>query len=74
MKRTSVALLASLTTLTAVGPGPGELGTSRAWAARPDGCNSYCGARAAERCEDLHSLSCGFYMMGCLAGCRLRKK
>lgn len=71
MKRTTVALLASLTMLLATGPAPTDPGVAPAWGARPDPCYRHCGSRAAERCDDIHSLRCAFYIFGCLAGCRL---
>lgn len=34
-------------------------------------CTEYCGKKAAERCEDIQSLRCLWYMAGCLAGCKI---
>lgn len=36
-------------------------------------CQEYCGEKAAERCEDLDSFRCGAYILGCLAGCNLKR-
>lgn len=35
-------------------------------------CQEYCGEKAAEHCDDIHSYRCGAYIWGCLAGCNLR--
>lgn len=71
MKRTTIALLASLTMLLSAGPGSTDLGVATARGAQADPCYEHCGNRAAEHCDDVHSLRCAFYIFGCLAGCRL---
>ena len=35
-------------------------------------CQQYCGERAALRCDSIDSWECGWYIIGCLAGCNLR--
>lgn len=65
-RRTALALV-SLALL--LGAGPGE---ARA-AGDEEACTSYCGKRAAERCEDIESFKCLWYMAGCLAGCNLAR-
>ncbi len=64
MRRFLIAF-ASLALLAATGPRPETL-----WA-RP--CTEHCGERAAAHCEDIDSFECGFYILGCLAGCRISK-
>lgn len=36
-------------------------------------CDVYCGEQAAQNCDDVDSLECGWYIVGCLAGCNLAK-
>lgn len=56
---------AALAVLAASGPRPEPL-----WA-KP--CPEYCGEQAARNCDDIGSFECGFYILGCLAGCNLAK-
>lgn len=35
-------------------------------------CRDYCGQRAALRCDSIDSWECGWYIVGCLAGCNIR--
>lgn len=54
-------------------PGPGQAQDSRAGKDGGELCQEYCGERAAERCEDIDSFRCGAYILGCLAGCNLKR-
>lgn len=36
-------------------------------------CEDICGEKAAQNCEDIDSVKCAFYIMGCLAGCSVGK-
>lgn len=36
-------------------------------------CREYCAERAAEHCDDIDSFRCGAYILGCLAGCNLKR-
>lgn len=56
---------AALATLTATAPGPSLM------AAKP--CTEYCGEKAAENCDDIDSFECGWYIVGCLAGCSISR-
>lgn len=64
MRRFLIAF-GALVVLTATGPRP-EL----AWA---EPCTEYCGEKAAENCDDIDSFECGWYIVGCLAGCNLAR-
>lgn len=65
MRRLLIAF-AVLSLLSATGPRPEALPASQP-------CDEYCGEKAAEECDDLESYSCGFYILGCLAGCNLAR-
>lgn len=64
---TAVALLV-IATLTG-----GDSGITPARAALSIDCPDYCGQKAADRCSDINSWECTWYIAGCLAGCNLRK-
>lgn len=64
MRRLMIAF-ATLSLVAATGPRPEAL-----WA---KACDEYCGEKAAAECDDLESFSCGFYIVGCLAGCNIAK-
>lgn len=64
MRRFLIAF-GALAVLAASGPRPDRL-----WA-KP--CTQYCGERAADDCDDIDSFECGFYILGCLAGCNLAR-
>lgn len=36
-------------------------------------CEDICGELAAKNCDQINSVSCGFYIGGCLAGCSVGK-
>ena len=36
-------------------------------------CEDICGEKAAANCEDIDSLKCGAYIVGCLSGCSTGK-
>ncbi|MGD8699832.1 MAG: hypothetical protein PVJ43_11105 [Gemmatimonadales bacterium] len=38
-----------------------------------ESCEDICGERAAANCEDIDSLKCGAYILGCLSGCSTGK-
>lgn len=54
-------------------PGPGRAQDSGAGKTGAELCQEYCGEKAAERCEDIDSFRCGAYILGCLAGCNLKR-
>lgn len=64
MRRLAIAFSA-LTILATTGPRPEPL-----WA-KP--CTEYCGEKAAEKCDDIDSFECGWYIAGCLAGCHIAR-
>lgn len=64
MRRFLIAF-AALSLLAVAGPRPEPL--------RAETCSDYCGDRAAEECDDLDSFECGFYILGCLAGCNIAR-
>jgi len=37
----------------------------------PAQCQDYCGERAAGHCDRIDSWNCGWYILGCLAGCNI---
>ncbi len=38
-----------------------------------ESCEDICGEKAAANCEDIDSLKCGAYIVGCLSGCSTGK-
>jgi hypothetical protein len=38
-----------------------------------ESCEDICGERAAANCQDIDSLKCGAYILGCLSGCSTGK-
>lgn len=62
MRRLLIALTA-LGLIASSGPRPEPL-----WARD---CTQHCGEQAAANCDDIDSLECGFYIVGCLAGCKI---
>lgn len=38
-----------------------------------ESCEDICGEKAAKNCDDIDSVKCAFYIMGCLAGCSVGK-
>jgi hypothetical protein len=38
-----------------------------------DSCEDICGEKAAANCEDIDSMKCGAYIIGCLSGCSTGK-
>lgn len=64
MRRLLIAA-AALLVLSATGPRPEAL-----WA-KP--CTQHCGEQAAANCDDIDSFECGWYIVGCLAGCKVAR-
>lgn len=63
--RRLLAALAALALLAATGPRPETLYAKS--------CSEYCGEKAAANCDDIDSFECAWYILGCLAGCNLKK-
>jgi hypothetical protein len=38
-----------------------------------ESCEDICGEKAAANCEDIDSMKCGAYIVGCLSGCSTGK-
>ncbi|NIT64574.1 MAG: hypothetical protein GWO39_12595, partial [Gammaproteobacteria bacterium] len=36
-------------------------------------CEEICGELAAQRCDEVESMECNFYILGCLSGCNYGK-
>lgn len=36
-------------------------------------CEEVCGEKAAQNCEDIDSVKCAAYIIGCLAGCSFQE-
>lgn len=49
------------------------LGLGQPSAALAKSCEDICGEKAAANCEDIDSLKCGAYIVGCLSGCSTGK-
>lgn len=63
--RRLLTALAILSLLAATGPRPEP--------ALAKSCPEYCGERAAAECDDIESFECGWYILGCLAGCNIAR-
>lgn len=48
-------------------------GLGQPTAALAESCEDICGEKAAANCEDIDSLKCGAYIVGCLSGCSTGK-
>jgi hypothetical protein len=49
------------------------IGLAQPSPALADSCEDICGEKAAANCEDIDSLKCGAYILGCLSGCSTGK-
>ncbi len=49
------------------------LGLGQPSAALAESCEDICGEKAAANCEDIDSMKCAAYIIGCLSGCSTGK-
>lgn len=67
--RRAILTLSAVSVLAASGPGVPEALARR----EASFCPRYCGKKAAAHCDDIDSWDCGWYILGCLAGCNLAR-
>lgn len=68
MRRMVMSVVAAL--LLCLGP-PGATLAQQGEEEKPRTCEEICAELAAQNCEEIDSMQCNFYIMGCLSGCEV---